>query len=331
MRVILKGDANYAIINHYKKKMEVSKMADYSKKGKEWDIFKLDFPYKKKLLYSTHYEIKQDKQIVQERTAYYLKAHGKFYRISLGEELECEELGGLCEDDFDNIVGIAEGIDIEVSDLDEMFEKRQEYNEKLKPANKENIKALKESIPNLIMEDIYRASAGETFESLKRELEEQHRENPEDIKNALSAMLKQIKMDRDSENIRDFKRETNEYATTIKRGEIWWVDITRGVGREMQGGRTVIVISSDKGCEASPIITCIVMQKQQVRDENYQEKVLPEDLQSGRITEECRAELSGIVTLDRARFKNKKGTLKPEKFEQILGRVRDLYEFPDRS
>lgn len=150
--------------------------------------------------------------------------------------------------------------------------------------------------------------------------------NP-DTQNALGACVKNLELSKKSEENLAHKRSTGHFMERLNCGEIWKIEGTRGVGREGEGFRPVLIITNNKGCAKSPKITCIALYGYPAEDTSYQVEVNPAtDVIDNRLTKISRVEVSEIITVDRARFKKYMGKLKPEKYKDVLDTMGKLYE-----
>lgn len=150
--------------------------------------------------------------------------------------------------------------------------------------------------------------------------------NP-DTQDALGACVKNLELSKKSEENLEYKKAKGYFKERLNCGEIWKIEGTRGVGREGEGFRPVLIITNNKGCAKSPKITCIAMYGYPAEDVSYQVEVNPAtDVTDNRLTMISRIETTEIITVDRVRFKKYMGKLKPEKYKDVLDTMGKLYE-----
>lgn len=324
-------------------------MGYYAEKGKEFELFQGQ--YRIKLLFGDKLSYGEG-DLKPFQITYFCKSHEKIYRIRKSEDkFICGEyeLDETDIDDIDDIIGIGAGLEITAEDLDLMFGDWEEFSKKLKPVTEENIDWLVKEVPQLnepiILEDIFKVGGGVSYGSLKNQLDALHTADPSKVKNALGALIKNLELEKDSQNedstklqveriIDGKKKKTKEYTKVIKRGEIWRVQFTRGVGHELQSERPALVISTDKRNATLGTIMCLGIEGHEVIFEESQVGIEKEDvvyIGTDEIDRESRVELTVCCTLDRARFLKKYGDLNPDKMQEVLEKFKKYYELPNDS
>lgn len=320
-------------------------MGYYAEKGKEYEPF--NGKYKIKLLFGDKLSYGEG-DLKPFQITYFCKSHEKIYRIRKSEDkFICGEyeLDETDIDDIDDIIGIGAGLEITADDLDLMFGDWEEFSKKLKPVSEENIDwlakeipELKESMPDLIMEDIFRADSKFSYDKLKQKLDALHRTNPDDVRNALGALLANLTLDKKSQ-LEDSTKVNGIYAKEIKKGEIWKINNTRGVGHEVQSIRPALVISNDKKNATLGAILCIAIEGHDIEEHNADNQVridknkdiIVKGTEKGLVKEISRLELTQVFTLDRARLLSKRCELTPDKLKEVLEKFKKYYELPDDS
>ena len=329
-------------------------MGRYTEEGKQFELFKgkegLGQLQKIKLLCGTRmaypFGLELSRQL--EILTYYVKVREQIYElVKFGDDFMCNEYDEEKNSVPENIIGIG-NCDITVEDLDEMFGNWEEYAKKLKPATSENIDALVEKYPELesalVIENIFEAPAGLTYDKLKNQLDALHTANPDDVRNALGALLRNLKLDGDSK-AEDTTRTPEDYTIDgevvsiptytreIKRGEVWLVQFSRGVNHEIQSHRPALVISTDRRNATLGTIMCLAIHSGKVKYPASQVGIVPSDVvYTGRKQlnrKKSRIELVDCCTLDRARFLEKFGDLNPDKMQEVLEKFKKYYELPD--
>lgn len=323
-------------------------MGRFTEEGKEFELFKNR--YKVKLIMVKHIVLPFGLEMENktEILAYYCKSHDAFYQlVKYDDDFHCWEFEG--DEIFipENVIGIGSGEEITVGDLDAMFSDWEEYVKKLKPATDENINKLLEEYPILdkpvILEDIFKVGGGISYGNLKTQLDALHTAEPSKVKNALGALIKNLELEKDSQNedatkiqveriVDGKKKKTKEYMKTIKRGEVWRVNFTRGVGHEIQDERPALVISTDSRNATLGTIMCLGIEGYEARHSNTQINIVPEDITYAgqlELDRNSRVELVECFTLDRARFSKKYGILNPDKMQEVLEKFKKYYELPD--
>lgn len=117
----------------------------------------------------------------------------------------------------------------------------------------------------------------------------------------------------------------------IRRGEIYWAELSPVVGSEQGGLRPVLILQNDIGNEYSPTVLATVLTKQQ-------KKKLPThvflDKHKYRLPEDSWALLEQIRTLDKWRVQSKISRLDDKKLQEVdtalkisLGIKDDVYKY----
>lgn len=331
-------------------------MGYYTETGKTFKLFKgedgLGQFQRIKLLCGTRmvfpFGMEAEKQL--EILTYYVKVREQIYElVKFGDDFMCNEYDEEKNSVPENIIGIG-NCDITVEDLDEMFGNWEEYVKKLKPATSENIEELVEKHPELesalVIENIFKAPDGKSYRDLKNLLDTLHTASPDDVRNALGALLENLEFDKLSRiedatkipktyTINGKTKTIPSYTREIKKGEVWRVQFTRGVGHEIQDKRPALVISDDIRNATLGSIMCLAFKGSPVnpKHKHNQIEVVPSDIiydGTEQLTKpKSRIELMNCYTLDRARFIDKYGELKPELFQTVLERFKKYYELPD--
>lgn len=322
-------------------------MGRFTEQGKEFELFGSEFPYKVKLLYGDR--VVFDLGEPYEQITYYCKAHGETYRIRKSKNsFFCGKyiLSDADLDDPEEVIGIGLDVEITVDDLDEMFSEWENFCKKLKPVNEDTIGELLEEVPELqepmpdddveiIMKDMFTADDEKTYEDLKSDLDKLHAVNPDDIKNALGALLYNLSLDKRSAD-EDATKIYGKYRKIIKQGEIWKVQFTRGVGHEIQDVRPALVISENRRNAILGTIMCLGIEGYPVKYTHNQVGFHRDNdvtyVGTERLNkEDSRVELTQAFTLDRARFLKKYGTIKPEKLNEVLELFKKYNKLPNTS
>lgn len=317
-------------------------MGKFTEQGKQFEIFSPDFPYKIKLLYGFRYEYGFEMEgEPAEEIVYFCRAHGQTYRIAKNNYSFFSGKYILDEVDIDDrrdIIGIGLDVEITVDDLDEMFGDWENFAKKLKPVNDETMAELLEAVPelkapmpDLTMEHMHTTT--KSYNDLKKELDALYASSPTDTANAIDALICNLKYDKKSKK-EDATKVDGKYTKVIKRGEIWKIHNTRGVGHEVQSVRPAIVISDDDRNSKLGTIMCITLEGHAVFNPDNQvaiDKNADVIAVAGKelTSTDNRAELTQVFTLDRARFITKRGELKPEKLNEVLTQFKKYYKLPN--
>lgn len=321
-------------------------MGKYTEQGKQFDIFSTEFPYKVMLLYGDRLERNNGESTLFEQITYYCRAHGETYRIRNSvDKFFCDKyiLDEADLDDMEDVIGVGLDVEITVDDLDEMFGDWENFCKKLKPVNTDTIFELLESVPELqapmpdeldiVMEDVFVSS--KKYDDLKKDLDKLYKKNPEDVKNALGALLRNLELDGHSA-YEDSVKLGEYYKKIVRCGEVWFTEFTRGVGHEIQGNRPALVISSNNRNSKLGTVMCIAIEGYPV-DPHHKHTQIEIDKNkdvtytgTGILTEPLsRVELTSVFTLDRARLKTKVGMLKPEKLDEVKVQFKKYYQLPN--
>jgi mRNA interferase MazF len=107
--------------------------------------------------------------------------------------------------------------------------------------------------------------------------------------------------------------------TSVRRGDIWWLDWSPGRGSEQLGQRPALVIQNDLGNQFSP--TTIVAAVTTRGRREYPFIVAVSASESG-LTQESFINLSQILTVDKSRLVRKSGQLHQRKMSQVESAIR---------
>lgn len=137
--------------------------------------------------------------------------------------------------------------------------------------------------------------------------------------------LKEIPLlcDMDKKSKENRKLRSNDpkhlHPVSVGRGEIYNLGITEGIGSELSGNHLVIIIQNQKGNMYGEKVNVLPIEGDGTKiNPNYQMALHNADLISGSLDKNpSRIILTDILTFDKARLKNKIGTIKPEKMEAI--------------
>ena len=109
----------------------------------------------------------------------------------------------------------------------------------------------------------------------------------------------------------------------VKRGEIYWCKLTKGVGHEISGERTVLVISNDLQNKHGGTVNVIAMDGE-FFSSDYHEEIKRCDLQSGNLPNgksSVAVAITSILTIDKSRLDKKQCKVKYNKMKDINVRV----------
>lgn len=104
-----------------------------------------------------------------------------------------------------------------------------------------------------------------------------------------------------------------------KRGEVYLATITTGAGSELSGQHLVVIISNNKGnLYASKVIATVIEGDGKKINPAYHVQLSGADLDTGRLDKDpSRIMTAEIITIDKARLKNKIGMIKPAKMAEL--------------
>lgn len=123
-----------------------------------------------------------------------------------------------------------------------------------------------------------------------------------------------------------------EHKTEVRRGDIFYADLSPVVGSEQGGVRPVLILQNDVGNRHSPtVIVCAITGQ-------TDKACLPTHVpigRHGRLAKLSTALLEQIRTIDRSRLRERIGRLRPETMKEIdralgisVGLVPALFYFP---
>lgn len=102
-------------------------------------------------------------------------------------------------------------------------------------------------------------------------------------------------------------------ATSVRRGDIWWLDWSPGRGSEQLGQRPALVIQNDLGNSYGP--TTIVVSVT-TRGKRYP-FIVPISASESGLPEDSFVNLSQVMTIDQVRLVRKSGRLDQAKMSEI--------------
>ena len=108
-------------------------------------------------------------------------------------------------------------------------------------------------------------------------------------------------------------------TTTIKRGDIFWVDWDSSRGSEQSGHRPALIIQNDTGNRASP--TTIVAAITTAVNREYPFLVNITAAESG-LPRDSTVNLSAILTIDQTRLSDRCGSLSQAKMHEVDEAIR---------
>lgn len=109
----------------------------------------------------------------------------------------------------------------------------------------------------------------------------------------------------------------------VKRGEVYWCTLTMGVGHEMSGERTVLVISNDLQNKHGATVNVLAMDGDFLSSD-YHEEIKICDLQSGDLPggrTSVAVAVTSILTIDKSRLDKKQCRVKYNKMKDINVRL----------
>ena len=107
--------------------------------------------------------------------------------------------------------------------------------------------------------------------------------------------------------------------TSVRRGDIWWLDWSPGRGSEQLGQRPALVVQNDLGNQYSPTTIVAAVTTKAGRD--YPFTVTISSSESG-LPQQSSVNLSQILTVDRSRLIRKSGRLNEEKMKEVDGAIK---------
>jgi mRNA interferase MazF len=103
-------------------------------------------------------------------------------------------------------------------------------------------------------------------------------------------------------------------GVAIKRGEIYWVDWSPGRGSEQSGFGPALIIQNDIGNEFSPTTIVAACTTAAVKPYPF---IVPITSRESGLPQDCKANLSAILTIDKSHLGDKCGQLSEEKMEEV--------------
>ncbi len=144
----------------------------------------------------------------------------------------------------------------------------------------------------------------ETFEGLilriQRDYANADEKEKESIKNNIASGMRMHKI------------TTQKNPRTVKRGQLWRVELPHTVGWELSGNRWAIVLSNDIACEHSTIVTVAYLVGHQKSNAPYLMSIQDTDLLYGQLEKPSSVSLSSINSIDKRRFLSHEGKFSNE-------------------
>ena len=113
-----------------------------------------------------------------------------------------------------------------------------------------------------------------------------------------------------------FQRSVNVVDTSVKRGDIYYADLSPVVGSEQGGVRPVLIIQNDTGNRYSPTVIAAAITSQMGKARLPTHIALPVDQNCG-LSRDSVILLEQIRTLDKKRLREKMGTLDREHMQSV--------------
>ncbi len=145
--------------------------------------------------------------------------------------------------------------------------------------------------------------------------------NNQETRDAVAACVENLELDKISKQQLQEKSENPKgfHPVSVRRGEIYWCNYTKGVGCEFSSNRTILILSNDSNNRFSQKVNGVAMEGGR-KSNNYQIEVCDADLESGHIshfTGYAKVAISDIVSIDKARLSNKIGKIGAVKMKDI--------------
>ena len=113
-----------------------------------------------------------------------------------------------------------------------------------------------------------------------------------------------------------FQRSVNFVDTSVKRGDIFYADLSPVVGSEQGGVRPVLIIQNDTGNRYSPTVIAAAITSQMGKAKLPTHIELPV-VQSSGLTKDSVVLLEQVRTLDKRRLREKMGRADEQIMEKI--------------
>lgn len=102
---------------------------------------------------------------------------------------------------------------------------------------------------------------------------------------------------------------------SVKRGEIYYADLSPVVGSEQGGVRPVLIVQNDMGNKYSPTVIAAAITSQQ--DKANLPTHIPLDAKSCGLVKNSIVLLEQVRTLDKRRLKEKMGEIPPDTMQSV--------------
>ena len=113
-----------------------------------------------------------------------------------------------------------------------------------------------------------------------------------------------------------FRRSVNFVDTSVKRGEIYYADLSPVVGSEQGGVRPVLIIQNDTGNRYSPTVIAAAITSQTGKARLPTHIELPVEQECG-LTRDSLVLLEQVRTLDKRRLRERMGRVDDQVMEKI--------------
>ena len=113
-----------------------------------------------------------------------------------------------------------------------------------------------------------------------------------------------------------FRRSVNFVDTSVKRGDIYYADLSPVVGSEQGGIRPVLIIQNDTGNRYSPTVIAAAITSQTGNARLPTHSALPVN-ESGGLNRESIILLEQVRTLDKKRLRERMGHVEEQVMEKV--------------
>ncbi len=137
----------------------------------------------------------------------------------------------------------------------------------------------------------------------------------------LDSKLKKAFKNKIAGGMRIYEINRDNSRPTVKRGEVWKVEVPTGVGRETTGFRWAIIISNEMHAQFSDVVNVVYLDGQPPTNEKSHMEIKNTDLADGTLTKEGRVNVTDINSVDKKRMVSREGKVKDEFLNKLMGRI----------
>lgn len=188
---------------------------------------------------------------------------------------------------------------------------------------------------DIVQEDIYTATRSKSDIAscidtmLKSTLDaREEKEMLAYLDSAITALeLAEKSKDLDAQTVRCKEKGGKGYALKVKRGEVYWAQVTRGVGHEESGRRPILILSNNTSNRLVSIVNAVLLSSRRTKNGELvklkatEVEIFNSQLTYGSFSKRTAVNVATICTLDKARLEEHFATLDDTIMQEIEKRL----------